>query len=221
MQARRRCHDADVGGHGEGDADADSGAVDSGQDRLLALDAHDRQEGVKLVLARWWISAVAVVGLARLAEVEAGAERIAVARQRQRPDVGVGGAGAHRIVDRLEERAVEGVFALRAVEAQDAQVVVVLDVQDSRWHASQDPSRAARLLRDAHRWCVPAVASALEILLEVRKPKLASSSDALSSGGGVPRAGAAAHCVARTRSWSDVSSRPVRRRLRRRPHAGR
>ena len=133
MEARGGCGDADVGVHRERHAEADSDTVHPGDDRLLAVDAHEHREVVDAVA----LSGVFAVGArlgrrvvaARLIEVEARAERVAVPGDRNRPHVVVGRGGADGAGEALDEVAGQRVLAVRAVEPEDAQSLDVLDLE--------------------------------------------------------------------------------------------
>ena len=79
------------------------------------------------------IGTVFVVAIsADAGEVEPGTERVAVASQRDRPNVVVGGCVTHGGDDRLDQLAVDRVLPIGPVQAQHPQVSVGLNVQHLR-----------------------------------------------------------------------------------------
>src|SRR5262245_43714779 len=165
MKARRWRGDADVGGHRERHSDADGDAVDAGEDRLLALDPHDRGEVVgRVPIVR--VRAVVLLGVVRR-QVEPGTEGVAIARQGDGPDVVFVRRVANRVRDRSEELAGEGVLPLGTVQAQQTQPSVRLDFETVRHDADSRSGTRTLSLPPAHYGLSPMRRVASVILLAV------------------------------------------------------
>ena len=125
MEPRGWGRDANVGVERERDAGTDGDAVHPRKDGLFALDLHHDGEMWQATVSSWrWPVLVARgrrAGRGLVAEVQTGAERVAVAREQDGPHVVVGCRVMEGTVQRLDEGTIEGVLPFGPIHPQHAQ----------------------------------------------------------------------------------------------------